>query len=261
MKLIYKDEWVKLLQGDCLEVMDRMIEKGIKVDAVITDPPYGTTQCKWDTIIPFDEMWIRIHKLSKEDSPIILFGSEPFSSLLRISNLKEYKYDWYMKKSKPNGFLNAKKMPLKATENISIFYKSPPTYNPQGLVKIDKVVKNTGTKSRKNLKENGDITSAHNAIGQEYYKQEFTNYPINIIECSNGSPNSLHPTQKPLEVIEYLINTYTQENDIILDFTCGSGTTLVAAKNLRRKCYGIELEEKYCEVSKQRLENSNIITL
>lgn len=253
MKLYYKDDYIRLFQGDCLEVMDKLIEKGIKFDAIITDPPYGTTACKWDAIIPFNDMWGRIHKLSKEKSPIILFGSEPFSSLLRISNLKEYKYDWCMKKSKPNGFLNAKKMPLKAIENISVFYKSLPTYNPQGLIKINKTIKNTGTKSRKNLKENGDITSAHNAISQEYYEQEYTNYPINVIECSNGSPNSLHPTQKPLDLLEYLINTYTNENELILDFTCGSGTTLLAARNLKRKCIGIELEEKYCEIAKQRL--------
>jgi site-specific DNA-methyltransferase (adenine-specific) len=233
--------------------MDELIKREIKFDAIITDVPYGTTACKWDSIIPFDEMWKRLKVLRNKESPIILFGSEPFSSNLRMSNIKEYKYDWYMKKSKPNGFMNAKKMPLKAIETISVFYEKQPIYNPQGLIKLDKVIKNTGTKSRKNIKENGDITSAHNSIGNEYYKQEWTNYPINIIECSNGSPKSLHPTQKSLEVMEYLIHTYTNENDLILDFTCGSGSTLVAGKNLNRRAIGIELEEKYCDVAKQRL--------
>ena len=256
IKIYYQDKYVRLIQGDCLEIMDELIEEGIKFDAIITDPPYGTTQCKWDCIIPLDAMWKRINKLKYDNTPVLLFGTEPFSTMLRISNIKEYKYDWIMKKSKSNGFLNAKKMPLKATENICVFYKSQPTYNPQGLIKIDKIIKNAGTKSRKNLKKNGDITSAHNTINRDYYKQEFTNYPINIIECSNGSPKSLHPTQKPLDVIEYLIKTYTNENDLILDFTCGSGTTLVAAQNLNRRCIGIELEEKYCEVAKNRLEKN-----
>jgi hypothetical protein len=201
LKLYYKDEYIKLIQGDCLEVMDKMIEKEMKFDTIITDIPYGTTNCSWDTIIPLDIMWEKIHKLSNMNTPIVLFGSEPFSSALRMSNIKEYKYDWYMEKSKPNGFLNAKKMPLKSIENICVFYRKQPVYLPQGLIKIDKVIKNTGTKSRSNKKENGDITSAHNAIGGEYYSQEFTNYPINIIKCSNGSPNSLHPTQKPLSVM------------------------------------------------------------
>lgn len=248
-------EDVKLICGDCLEEMDKLINQNMKVDAIITDEPYGTTKCKWDEIIPFDEMWNRLKLLRKNTSPIILFGSEPFSSRLRLSNIKEYKYDWYMKKNKPNGFLNAKKMPLKAIENIMIFYKKQNIYNPQGLILIDKTIKNTGTKNRGNIKENGDITSAHNKINHKYYKQKYTNYPINIITCSNGSPKSVHPTQKPVELMEYLIKTYTNEGDIILDFTMGSGTTGVACKNLHRKFIGIEKEQNYYDIAVDRINN------
>ena len=251
MKQYYKDEYIKLIQGDCLEVMDKMIEKGIKVDLILTDPPYGTTACKWDSIIPLDKMWEKLNKLS---NTYILFSSEPFSSLLRCSNLKQFKYDWIWKKNKPQGFLNAKKMPLKDYENISVFAKSNIIYNPQGLIKIDKIVKNTGTKNKTSNKSNGDKTSANNAIKNEFYKQEYTNYPTQIIEFKNSGNKQVHPTQKPLDLMEYLINTYTKENDLILDFTCGSGTTLVAAKNLKRRCIGIELEEKYCEIAKNRIE-------
>ena len=250
MQLYYKDEYIRLFQGDCLEVMDRLIEKGIKFDAIITDPPYGTTTCKWDAIIPFDDMWERLNKLS---NTYLLFGAEPFSSLLRTSNLKQFKYDWIWKKNKPQGFLNAKKMPLKDYEIISVFSKTSTIYNPQGLVKIDKVLKNTGTKNKTSNKQNGDKTSANNSIKNEFYKQEYTNYPTQIIEFKNSGNKQVHPTQKPIDLCEYLINTYTNENELILDFTCGSGTTLLASRNLKRKCIGIELEEKYCEIAKNRL--------
>ena len=242
---------IELIQGDCLEKMKDIPDGGI--DLILCDLPYGTTACKWDTIIPFEPLWEQYERIIKDNGAIVLFGSEPFSSHLRLSN-NNYKYDWYMKKSKASGFLNAKKMPLKAIETISVFYKTLPTYNPQGLARIDKVIKNTGTKSRSNKKENGDITSAHNSITQEYYKQEFTNYPINIIECSNGSPNSIHPTQKPIDVCEYLIKTYTNKGDTILDNCMGSGTTGVACKNLNRNFIGIELDPEYFKIAEKRIK-------
>lgn len=241
MQLYYKDEYIRLFQGDCLEVMDKIIEKGIKFDAIITDPPYGTTQCKWDSIIPFDKMWSRLDKLKNDRTPVILFGSEPFSSKLRVSNLKEYKYDWIWNK---NRFVNqcaAKKQVLKIHEIISLFYKKQCTYNPQGIIKINKITRQGSIGS--------DIIGNQQRVNE--YIQEYTNYPRSIIEFK--SDMGLHPTQKPVALLEYLINTYTNENELILDFTCGSGTTLIASRNLKRKCIGIELEEKYCEIAKNRL--------
>jgi site-specific DNA-methyltransferase (adenine-specific) len=241
-----------LFNEDCLKVMPEIADKSI--DMILCDLPYGTTACKWDTIIPFDKLWEQYERIIKDNGAIVLFGSEPFSSLLRTSNLKIYKYDWYWLKNKPQGFLNAKKMPLKNYETISIFYKNTPTYKPQGLIKIDKVVKNTGTKNITSLKENGDKTSANNAIKNVFYKQEFTNYPTQTLEFSNSSgKGNLHPTQKPLELIEYLIKTYTNEGDLVLDNTFGSNTTGLGCKNLNRKYIGIEMEEKYFNIGVERI--------
>ena len=204
-------------------------------------------------IIPFDKLWDEYNRVIKPNGVIILFGSEPFSSMLRTSNIKMYKYDWYWLKNKPQGFLNAKKMPLKNYETISVFYKNSPIYNPQGLVKIDRVVKNTGTKNSTSLKENGDKTSANNAIKNVFYSQEFTNYPTQTLEFSNcsGKGNS-HPTQKPLELLEYLVKTYTNDGDTVLDNTMGSGTTNLACIKLNRKSIGIEKEKQYYDVAVRR---------
>ncbi len=225
---------------------------------ILTDIPYGTTACAWDSVIPFEPMWERINKLIKNNGCIALFGSEPFSSMLRCSNIKNYKYDWIWKKNKSQGFLNAKKMPLKSYETISIFYKSNPVYNPQGLIKINKIVKNTGTKNITSTKENGDKTAANNAVKNEFYKQEFTNYPTQILEFKNSSNKQVHPTQKPVDLLEYLIKTYTNENETVLDFTMGSGSTGVACINTNRKFIGIEKEEKYFGISVDRIERAEI---
>lgn len=252
MSLYYKDEYIELYQGDCLEIMDELISKNVKFDAIITDPPYGTTQCKWDEIIKFEDMWSRIFKLSENDTPFVLFGNEPFSSKLRLSNLKMYKYDWKWDKVRGVGHLNAKKRPMMCIEDIIVFYNKQPEYNPQMREREKPRL------SRNNPTQEVYGKSQENFIGETLDKK----YPINLITFSKSSQEDMiyHPTQKPLDLIEYLINTYTNENDLILDFTCGSGTTLVAAKNLKRKAIGIELDEKYCEIAKQRLENTNIKT-
>ena len=239
----------KLYKGDCLEVMDRLIEEGIKVDMILTDPPYGTTACKWDNVIPFDEMWIRINELIKTNGAIVLFGNEPFSSNLRISNIKNYKYDWYWNKTKPVGFANAKKMPLKDVETISVFYKKMPIYNPQGLIKCEKLINN----STKQIKHNNISNQNGGPFKTKIYKQEFTNYPRQVLKFS--VEYGLHPTQKPVDLLEYLIKTYTNERDLVLDFTMGSGSTGVACLNTNRKFIGIELDEKYFNIAKDRLEN------
>lgn len=239
---------MQLYQGDCLEAMDNLIKRGIKVDAVITDPPYGTTQCKWDEVIPFDIMWDKIFKLTNANSPIILFGNEPFSSKLRLSNLKQYKYDWKWDKVRGVGHLNAKKRPMMCIEDIMVFYGKQSRYNPQMRVREKPRL------SKNNATQEVYGASKDNFVGEILDKK----YPINLITFSKSAQEDMkyHPTQKPLELIEYLINTYTGKNDLILDFTSGSGTTLVAAKNLERKCIGIELEEKYCEIAKYRLDKT-----
>jgi site-specific DNA-methyltransferase (adenine-specific) len=254
LEIIYKDEWVKLIQGDCLEVMDKMIEEGIKVDMILADLPYGTTQNKWDSVIPLDKLWEKYEKIIKNNGCIALFSQTPFDKVLGSSNLKLLKYEWIWRKNKATGFLNSKKMPLKEHENILIFYKNLPTYNPQGLIKKEKPTINKGNRGKK---EQG-------AGGTNYGKatkdaiQEYENYPKDILEFSVVM-KPCHPTEKPIDLLGYLINTYTNEGEIVLDNTCGSGTTLVAARNLKRKCYGIELDKKYCEIAKQRLENQKII--
>ena len=240
----------ELYNGDCLEVMDRLIEEGIKVDMILTDPPYGTTVCKWDNVIPFGEMWIRINKLIKTNGAIVLFGNEPFSSSLRMSNIKKYKYDWYWNKSKPVGFANAKKMPLKDIETISVFYEKLPTYNPQGLIKIEaKAKKNSKTHTTR--KEKG-ITALNGGRFKGEYTQEYTNYPRQILEFA--SEKGLHLTQKPVPLLEYLIKTYTNKGDLVLDFTMGSGSTGVAALNTNRRFIGIELDRNYFNIAKQRIK-------
>lgn len=243
MKLYYKDDYCTLTQGDCIEVMAKMAEKGLKFDAIITDPPYGTTACKWDSIIPFDKMWECLNNLRKENAPVILFGSEPFSSLLRTSNLKKFKYDWIWNKKLAGNGLLAKKQPLKIHEIVSVFYKH--SYFP---VKEKGKMRTKMFDGKQQSELHSEVTKCESYVNDEYY-------PKSIVEFSMAGmrSNRLHPTQKPLELLEYLIRTYTNENDVILDFTCGSGTTLIAAKKLKRKCYGIELEEKYCEVTKNRL--------
>lgn len=252
IKLWYKDDWVRLIQGDCLEVMDKMIEKGIKVDMILADLPYGTTQNKWDSIIPLDKLWERYDKIIKDDGAILLFSQTPFDKILGSSNLDLLKYEWIWEKNKATGFLNSKKMPLKAHENILVFYKKLPAYNPQNLVKKMKPTINKGDRGNKSQGAGG--TNYGQATKDSI--QEYENYPKDVLRFGVVM-KPVHPTEKPVDLLEYFINTYTYENELILDNTCGSGSTLVAAKNLKRKAIGIELEEKYCEIAKQRLENTN----
>ena len=239
----------KLYKGNCLEVMDKLIKEGIKVDMILTDPPYGATKCKWDIVIPFDAMWEKINKLIKPNGVAVLFGSEPFSSALRMSNIKNYKYDWYWNKTKPVGFANAKKRPLKDIETISVFYKKQPTYNPQGLIKCNKLINN----STKQIKHNNISALNGGEFKTKTHKQEFTNYPRQVLKFS--IEYGLHPTQKPVPLLEYLIKTYANEGDLVLDFTMGSGSTGVACLNTNRKFIGIEIDEKYFNIAKDRLEN------
>ena len=229
--------------------MDKLIEEGIVVDAIITDPPYGTTACKWDSVIPFDKMWERLNKLIKTNGAIVLFGSEPFSSALRMSNIKNYRYDWVWNKGRGTDFLNSKRKPLSSYENISIFYKKQPTYDPQFWFSTayDKgLVKN----SIYNIECYG---KTNDVVGKS---EDGKRYPLNVININklNGHKKKFHPSQKPVELLEYLIKTYTNEGDLVLDFTMGSGSTGVACMNINRKFIGIELDEKYFNIASKRIE-------
>ena len=238
----------KLYNGDCLEVMDKLIEEGVKVDSIICDPPYGTTACKWDTVIPFKPMWERLNKLIKPNGAIVLFGVEPFSSKLRISNIKNYRYDWIWGKSTYSNFYFVKKQPAKKHENMSVFYKKQPTYNPQmekGEPYIDK---------RKKKERKTDLVSI--SLQRPDIINEGTRYPSTIQFFKSGNNKKIHPTQKPIELMEYLIKTYTNENETVLDFTMGSGSTGVACINTNRKFIGIELDNNYFDIASKRIEEA-----
>jgi len=233
---------IDLYNGDCLEVMKSIRDNSI--DAIITDPPYGTTACKWDNVIPFEAMWEQLNRIIKPNGAIVLFGSEPFSSALRMSNIKNYKYDWYWKKNKKTNFLNANKMPMGQIEIISVFFnKLGNTYNP---IKQKRTTQKAGNKRNGNTKVYGRQKAE--------YKDNQSDYilPSNIIEIK--TERGLHPTQKPVALMEYLIKTYTNENETVLDFTMGSGTTGVACKNLNRNFIGIEKDKNYFEIASKRIK-------
>lgn len=229
---------IDLIQCDCLELMKQIPDKSI--DMVLTDPPYGTTACKWDTVIPFDQMWLQLNRIIKDNGAIALFGSEPFSSTLRMSNIKNYKYDWVWNKIAFSNQMMAKKQPLRIVENILIFNSK--IYYPQDLIEINKI-----TKQGKTITDN-----IGGGIRNTEYLQTHTNYPKNILTYSKDRP-SIHPTQKPVALLEYLIKTYTLEGETVLDFTMGSGSTGVAAKNLNRNFIGIEQDEKYFKIAQERI--------
>ena len=248
----YSTKLGTLYKGDCLEVMDYLISKGVIFDAIITDPPYAITGLSWDQIIPFDKMWERILKLIKPNGAIVLFGNEPFSSNLRKSNEKLYRYDWKWLKTQVTGFQNVNHQPLRCYEDIMVFSRAsavtnssnPMCYYPQGLINVN----------IKTLKSN--ITYLKDNIPKEKKEmiQEYSNFPRNVIQFARES-TLYHPTQKPCALMEYLVSTYTKENELVLDFTSGSGSTLLGCELTGRRWVGIELTEKYCNVIKKRLKN------
>lgn len=238
---------MQLYQGDCLEVMKRIPDKS--VDMILCDLPYGSTQCKWDNVIPFDELWTNYNRVIKENGAIVLFGSEPFSSYLRISNIKAYKYDWVWRKPRGTGHLNAKKQPLRDVENISVFYNKQCLYNPQ-YAKGTPYAPKCGKTAKPN--KAGVYGKFMNGIEYGNYNDGIR-YPKQILEYGTVERGALHPTQKPVALLEYLIKTYTNEGDLVLDNCMGSGSTGVAAKNLNRDFIGIELDENYFEIAKSRI--------
>lgn len=237
---------IQLIKGECLEAM-----KGIptgSVDAIITDPPYGTTACKWDSVIDFELMWEQLNRIIKPNGAIVLFGSEPFSSALRMSNIKNYKYDWIWEKSRPTGFFLAKKQPMKIHEFIHVFYKKQCLYNP-----IKTKAEESKIDKRKTL--NPTISHYLGGIKKNRVKDDGMRYPLTIQKFPSISQKGQHPTQKPVALMEYLIKTYTNEGETVLDFTMGSGSTGVAAKNLNRNFIGIELDDKYFEIAENRIND------
>lgn len=232
--------------------MDKMIEKGLKVDMILCDLPYGTTASSWDKIIDSKKMWEQYEKLITDDGAIVLFASGQFTYKLIQSNEKLYRYKWVWFKTKRGNFVNAKNRPMTSYEEILVFSKGVTAngsknkmkYYPQGLIPIHKVNIDNGTRF-------GTMAGKRPSHQKETI-QEWTNYPFDVLQFESvGKP--IHPTEKPVKLLEYLIKTYTKEGESVLDNTCGSGSTLVAAKNVNRKCIGIELDEKYCEISKNRI--------
>lgn len=238
---------IKMLQGDCLELMKDIADKSI--DMILCDLPYGTTACKWDSIIPFDKLWEQYNRTIKDNGAIVLFGSEPFASKLRMSNLKMYKYDWIWNKKTGLGFLDSKYRPLKQHELILVFSKGGCSngsnillkYNPQGLVITNK--KNRNSKS--------NILNSE-PKRRNHLDTQFTNYPKTIL--TYGRERGYHPTQKPVALLEYLIKTYTNENELVLDNCAGSMSTAIACLNTNRNGIMIEKDEHYFEVGKNRVE-------
>lgn len=236
-----------LYNGDCLEVMKLIPDRSI--DAIITDPPYGTTACKWDSVIDFKLMWEQINRIIKLNGAIVLFATQPFTSALVMSNPKYFKYEWIWKKSHSTGHLNSKKQPMRQHENICVFYKSQCTYNPQ-MIEKTYIDKRTKSGDNNDVDVYGDFKKVTRQIPTT------KGYPKTIQYFATpykGGEGGKHPTQKPVDLIEYLIKTYTNKGETVLDFTMGSGTTGVAAKNLDRKFIGIEKDKNYYKIAKDRI--------
>ena len=250
---------IDLRHGDCLEIM-KSIPDG-SIDAIITDPPYGTTACKWDSVIPFEPMWEELKRIIKSNGAIVLFGSQPFTSSLIMSNPKMFRYELIWHKTTSGGFASAKYAPMKFHENVLVFSKNKTKYNPQFIEYADSVKKrfNEGEKVNRIKQSVNSTNTIHNGMsyeGEQPILLSRGKYPESILKFKsvpNCNGIRLHPTQKPLELKEYLIKTYTDKNDIVLDFTMGSGTTGVACKNLNRNFIGIELDEGYFNIAKERI--------
>ena len=244
---------VKLFKGDCLELMEQIEDESI--DLVLSDPPFGMTANKWDSVIPFDELWKQYSRVIKERGAICLFGQEPFSSLLRVSNLKMFRYDWIWEKPKASGFLLAKKRPLSAHEVVSVFYKRMPTYNPQFT---------EGKPYVREFKEGqqGSQSESYNRVPNplKTRKSSGKRYPRSVQKFTTSEFDDFHgshPTQKPVALLEYLIKTYTNDGMTVLDNTMGSGSTGVACVNTNRNFIGMELDEDYFKIAKERIKKAD----
>lgn len=233
--------------ADCFQILPCIPDKSI--DLILADPPYGggATECKWDSRLPLDKLWVEINRISKDRTPTVLFSAQPFTTTLIGSNLKNYKYNWIWEKSKAGNYLHAKQQPLRASEDICVFYKKQCLYNPQ-MIQGDPYYR------KKTLRQADAYGTDGRQKATEIKSEDGLRYPRNIIYFTTAEhEGGYHPTQKPIALMEYLISTYTNENNIVLDFTAGSFTTCVAANNLNRRWIGIEKEEEYYSKGLKRL--------
>lgn len=236
---------MRLLQGDCLELM-KDIPDG-SVDMILCDLPYGTTDCKWDTVIPFEPLWENYLRIIKANGAIVLFSAQPFTTSLIASNMKQYRYNWYWKKNNKTGGIFAKVQPMRCVEDICVFYRKTPTYNPQGIVKLEKPVISKARNMTVYRDKKNDSIQTHKG------------YPHHLLEFSGagtGKEKREHPTQKPVALLEYLVKTYTNPGETVLDNCMGSGSTGVACVNTGREFIGIEMDKKYFDIAKQRIETA-----
>jgi site-specific DNA-methyltransferase (adenine-specific) len=236
---------MNLILGDCLEKMKEIPDES--VDMVLADPPYGSTSCKWDIVIPFEPLWKELNRVTKVKSSVLMMGSQPFSSLLVCSNIKNFKHEWIWKKSRSGSALTARYAPVKRHEGIFVFSKGKMQYNP--IMEEGKPYSRMGYKLK---------TNNHNIGLKEINVNNFgTRFPISVLDIKQNwsKQQQIHPTQKPVELMEYLIKTYSNEGDTVLDFVFGSGTVGVACKNLKRNFIGIEKDENYFNIAKNRIES------
>lgn len=266
---------IDLRQGDCLELMKDIPDKSI--DMILCDLPYGTTACKWDNVIPFEPLWEQYNRIIKDNGAIVLFGSEPFTAELIHSNIKNFKYEWIWEKQKASNFMGAKYQPLKYHENICVFSNYTHNYYPQRYKVLEfEEIKQMSDKELKQVFEtrdydrfgkvdrrktiNNPITNKEhigNKITRTRSADDGYRFPKSVLKINKAINTNLHPTQKPVALLEYLIRTYTNENETVLDNCMGSGSTGVACINTNRKFIGIELDEKYYEIAKNRIENAS----
>lgn len=235
---------MKLLHGDCLKLMQDLPDGS--VDLILCDPPYGTTDCTWDSVLPFTELWAAYDRLLKPNGAAVLFSTQPFTTRLIDSNAKAFRYCWYWLKNQPTGFTYARYQPMRKVEDVCVFYKKPPTYNPQGLVKIE-----NPRRHRYKPRKGDTAWTLRSRTG--VYTPRFKNYPKNVLQfdCERG----LHPTQKPVPLLEYLVKTYTNPGDTVLDNCMGSGSTGVAVKRVGgRHFIGIEQNKVYFDIARERIE-------
>ena len=231
---------MKLYNEDCLNILPKIPNKSI--DLILTDPPYGTTQCKWDSIIPLSIVWKELKRISKENTAIIFTASQPFTTTLINSNIKDFRYDLVWCKNQGTNFYNANRMPLRSHEDILVFYKKLPKYNPQK------------TNGKPYEQKRGTPSDVYRGKDLHTTKSDGKRFPLSW-KIFKKDKEKLHPTQKPIALCEYLVKTYTEENDTVLDFTMGSGSTGVACKNLNRQFIGIEKDKKYFDIAKNRIES------
>jgi len=250
---LIKSKQYRLYRGDCLKIIPKL--KSNSVNLVLCDLPYGSTPLEWDSILDFNKLWELYDYVCKPNAAIVLFGNEPFSSYLRLSNINNYKYDWYWEKERLTNVFQIKRRCGKTVENISVFYKKQPTYNPQKNIHTGKLVTNKiGKTARFSRTQDGN-----SSIKPLEYKDDGTRHPTQVLRINRDNPRKrLHPTQKPVELLEYLINTYSNEKDIVLDNCMGSGSTGVACLNTNRRFIGIEKDKEYFKIAVDRIEKYEV---